>query len=234
MASNVSDASSLPPLPSYTLRPVAPLFPPIEDKYLTLILPVLAYWTFSLVFHIIDTQEYFSKYRLHTPAEILKRNHASRWEVARDVIIQHVVQTVVGMGVASFEEPQMVGKEEYSVAAWAQKIRLAQRALPGFLSAFGLDSQGLARNVMSTSPMLAGALQGGHYSWLVQQGQHGSVPAFAPWELFLAKAIFWIIIPALQFGVAIIIVDTWQYFLHRAMHMNKWLYSKSLTLLNHG
>lgn len=43
--------------------------------------------------------------------------------------------------------------------------------------------------------------------------------------LNVAKAIYWVAIPFLQFTVAILIVDTWQYFLHRAMHMNKFLYT---------
>ena len=54
------------------------------------------------------------------------------------------------------------------------------------------------------------------------------VPTFAVWEMLAAKAIYWVVIPVFQFGLAIIFVDTWQYFLHRAMHMNKWLYSMYL------
>ena len=50
--------------------------------------------------------------------------------------------------------------------------------------------------------------------------------SFAGWELALASAVYWVLVPLLQFGVAIVVVDTWQYFLHRAMHMNKLLYSK--------
>jgi len=36
--------------------------------------------------------------------------------------------------------------------------------------------------------------------------------------------IYWWIIPALQLGFALFIIDTWQYFLHRLMHTNKFLY----------
>jgi sphinganine C4-monooxygenase len=75
-------------------------------------------------------------------------------------------------------------------------------------------------------------LMGGQYSWLRQamiiDGTEASVPAFAEWELLVAKAIYWVGVPAIQFALAILWVDTWQYFWHRAMHMNKWLYSKSL------
>lgn len=77
--------------------------------------------------------------------------------------------------------------------------------------------------------MLSGALAGGVYPELTQTvmlaGQQVVAPAFASWEITAAKAIYHLGIPALQFMVAILIVDTWQYFLHRAMHMNKWLYT---------
>lgn len=38
------------------------------------------------------------------------------------------------------------------------------------------------------------------------------------------KGIAFMLLPALRFLVAIFILDTWQYWLHRAMHTNKWLY----------
>lgn len=195
----------------------------IPDKYLILVLPIVAYWAFSMIFHYIDTHDWFPQYRLHTPAEVLKRNHVSRWEVVRDVIIQQIVQTAVGVGLALMEPEIFVGNEQYKLALWAQRIRLAQRALPSVLTGVGLDSLALAEKVSASHPVLAGALTGGLYPGLTSTAGHTS---FAPWEMTLAKIIYWFAIPAAQFLGAILIVDTWQYFLHRAMHMNKWLYSK--------
>ncbi|RZM21270.1 MAG: hypothetical protein EOO88_33820, partial [Pedobacter sp.] len=40
---------------------------------------------------------------LHTPAEVLKRNHVSRWDVFQDVIVQQVLQTFFGLVLAYFE-----------------------------------------------------------------------------------------------------------------------------------
>ncbi|KAJ7115805.1 sphingosine hydroxylase [Mycena epipterygia] len=40
----------------------------------------------------------------------------------------------------------------------------------------------------------------------------------------VAYFLYWWALPLFQFAVAIFIVDTWQYFLHRYMHMNKFLY----------
>jgi len=232
MASNASLPLDLPPLPSYTLTPRQPLLPPIPDNILALILPIVAYWTVSLAFHYIDVHDYFPQYRLHTPAELLKRNHVSRRDVVRDVILQQVVQTIAGLVVAYFDSPEYVGKEEYDVAVWARRIRIAQRALPRLLALVGIDSVRLAKNLSAGHPMLAGALGGGRYPSLTEtvildSGAEVVAPAFASWELAVASFIYWYFIPALQFIWAIIVVDTWQYFLHRAMHLNRWLYGES-------
>ena len=229
-ASAMDDFSSLPPLPEYHLTPLPSLLPPIPDKLLTLLLPIFAYWGLSMFFHWIDTKDYFPQYRLHTPAEVSKRNRVSRWEVIRDVLIQQVVQTAVGWVLGMTEPDDFFGKEQYDVAVWARRIRIVQRSIPGLLATVGLDATGLAKNLGASHPILAGALQGGQYPSLESMGAVDSAskmgtPGFAGWELMLASAIYWVLVPALQFGLAIVVVDTWQYFLHRAMHMNKWLYS---------
>lgn len=232
-AGNASAMSDLPPLPSYTLSPVQPLLSFIPDFYLTLILPIVAYWGTSLIFHLIDIYDIWPQYRLHTPAEILKRNHVSRYEVARDVIIQQIIQTVVGAVLGLTEPEEFAGKEEYDVARWATRVRIAQRALPRLLDLLGLNAAAISKNFSGSHPMIAGALAGGRYplNMGLDVVSGATVSAFASWELLAAKAIYWFIVPAVQFAIAIIFVDTWQYFLHRAMHMNKWLYSKQPPLL---
>lgn len=230
--SNVSMMSDLPPLPSYTLSPVQPLISFIPDFYLSLILPVAAYWMVSLIFHYIDVMDIWPQYRLHTPAEILKRNHVSRYEVARDVIIQQIIQTAVGAILGLTEPEEAIGKEDYDIACWATRLRIAQRALPQLLGFVGLNAAAISKNVAGSHPMIAGFLAGGRYPSLTMGLDVVSgtpIPAFASWEIIAAKAIYWYIIPAIQFGLGVLIVDTWQYFLHRAMHMNKWLYSKLIS-----
>lgn len=230
-ATNTTYMSDLPPLPSYTLSPVKPLLPFIDDFYLSLLAPIAAYWIVSLFFHFVDVYDLLPQYRLHTPAEILKRNHVSRYEVARDVIIQQIIQTIVGAILGMTEPQEMAGKEDYDVAVWATRIRIAQRVLPHMLGLIGLNAAAISKNVSETYPLLAGALAGGRYPWLttgINLSSGGEkVPAFASWELLVAKTIYYWIVPTMQFFIAIAVVDTWQYFLHRAMHVNKWLYSKS-------
>lgn len=205
----------LPALPSYTLDLRPSLIPGVSDVVLQLVAPVVAYWVVSLFFLILDTYDLFPQYRLHTPAEISKRNHVSRYEVFRDVVVQQVLQTVFGLAMAYFDPPEMIGREQYSIAVWAQRLRRVQHELPTGLGVLGVDSLKLALNLSDSAPNLAGALAGGIYP---TQG-------FAAWEINAAKFIYWVGVPAIQFTVAIVWVDTWQYFLHRAMHMNKFLYT---------
>ncbi|KAK5116440.1 hypothetical protein LTR62_007988 [Meristemomyces frigidus] len=229
--SNTTFASTttLPPLPTYTIKPLPSLLPYISDAHLALALPILAYWAVSLIFHFIDQWDLFPQYRLHTPAEVLKRNHVSRWDVLRDVVLQQVIQTVFGLGLAFVDPPSVCGKEEYDVAVWAQRIRMVERAVPAVLGFVGVDAVGLAKNMGSAHTMLAAVLSGGQYTDLIQtvlsNGEMVTAPAFANWELLFARTIYHALIPALQFLLAICVVDTWQYFLHRLMHQNKYLYT---------
>ncbi|KAI9372601.1 fatty acid hydroxylase superfamily-domain-containing protein [Aspergillus egyptiacus] len=231
MATNTSVVSDLPPLPAYTLAPRPPLIDGISDNILALIAPIVAYWTVSMFFHFIDVYDLFSQYRLHTPAELLTRNRVSRWDVIRDVVLQHVVQTVAGLILAYFDDIEYVGREEYDVAVWARRIRYVQRGLPYLLAMFGLDASGMAADLSKNGhKVLAGVVAGGRYPDITQSISESGIetvaPAFTSWELTLGSFIYWCCIPALQFFWAICVVDTWQYFLHRAMHLNRWLYVK--------
>lgn len=228
-ASGLIDHGDLPPLPAYQLVTLPSFIPYIPDKVLTILLPFAAYWCFSLFFHWIDENDYFPQYRLHTPAEVLKRNRVSKWEVIRDVLIQQVVQTIVGLLLGMTDPKDTFGKEDFDIAVWARRVRIAQRVVPGVLSTIGVNSKVLASRISYTYPALAGVLLGGQYppsafSKLTGGGQETG-PKFASWEILLAVGIYHLIVPALQFGLGIVVVDTWQYFWHRAMHMNKWLYS---------
>lgn len=223
----------LPPLPSYTLSPMPPLVPGIPDFWLSLVAPVLAYWVVSGFFHAVDVWDLLPHYRLHTPAEILARNHVSRWECFRDVILQQLIQMATGAALAMTEPVQMTGREAYDVAVWATRVRLAQRSLPTLLGLLGLNAAAIGRDVAASGhPLLGGAIAGGVYPFLTTSfrdninGALHTVPAFAGWEILVAKFVYWLAIPALQFTLAVCFMDTWQYFLHRTMHMNKWMYSE--------
>ncbi|KZL80749.1 fatty acid hydroxylase superfamily protein, partial [Colletotrichum incanum] len=228
MATNfTSMAGDLPPLPAYTLKPYADMIPGLPDVYLRIFLPIVVYWVLSMFFHLIDVYDVWPQYRLHTPEEITKRNHVSRYEVARDVVLQQLIQIVMSVFLEYIDDEQLTGREDYDVAVWATRVRIAQRALPTFLGLLGLNAASISKNMSASHPFIAGALAGGHYPFLTTEldGSHAVVPAFASWELLVAKAIYWLVIPGFQLFAAISILDTWQYFLHRLMHVNKWMYT---------
>lgn len=230
MAGANATSYDLPPLPGYTLEPLQPLHSWISDAFITAALPVIGYWVVSLAFHLVDVYDLFPQYRLHTPAEVLKRNHVSRYEVLRDVILQQIIQVIFSLGLAVFDEAPTTGKADYDLAWYAQKIRLAQRAVPYALSTIGLNPMGLATKLAGSQPTLASVVVGGRYPELLQTvtvtGEQTMTPAFASWEMSVASFIYWFAIPAIQFSAAIVIIDAWEYMLHRAMHMNKWLYGE--------
>lgn len=180
-----------------------------------------------MLFHFIDVYDLFPEYRLHTPAELLKRNHASQRDVVRDVVLQHVIQTIVGLVVSYFDPVEFTGGEEYDVAVWARRIRIIQRSVPRLLALLGIDSVRLA-DVLSRYGFVVPAqiLSGGAVERILLKDSV-PVPTFAPWELAVARSIYWGLIPMLQFAWAVFALDTWQYFWHRAMHLNLWLYCRS-------
>lgn len=215
MAAANSSFTRIPDLPSYSLSQRPSLVPGIPDVVLQLLAPIVAYWAISLAFHILDEFDLCSEYRLHTPAEVSKRNKVSRYEVLRDVILQQIIQTFFGLAISWFDEPEMVGREGYDVAVWARRTRVVETYVPRGLALVGVNAPKLANKIYDRAPTLSSILAGGLYP----------SPDFAPWELTAGKLMYHLVIPAIQFFVAILWVDTWQYFLHRAMHMNKFLYT---------
>lgn len=71
----------------------APLFPFVSDQILALILPIVVYWTYSLLFHWISLQEFhwFEKYRIHDKEEET-RNRVALSDVIKAVIVQQLLQ----------------------------------------------------------------------------------------------------------------------------------------------
>jgi sphinganine C4-monooxygenase len=151
------------------------IFPFISDQNLALAAPVIGYWVFSSMFHIIDVYELAEKYRIHPPEEIASRNRAPLSTVIRAVILQHVVQTSLGVILNHFEPPQYTGHEAYNIWELTQKLKISTE---------------FATFV---------------YDWAI---------------------------PAVKILMAFLVMDTWEYTLHRIMHINKFLY-KHLHSVHH-
>ncbi|KAG0648066.1 putative fatty acid hydroxylase [Hyphodiscus hymeniophilus] len=213
--------------PLYNLTARAPLFPWISDFHLSLLLPVSAYWVLSATYHIISAFDFFSQYRLHSPAEFKIRNRPTVAEVLRSVILQQIIQTGWGLvlGHTVLGTQEMVGTEDYDIAMWAiwtQRLACGLRLIlegVGMIMGvnvnewkYGFHSSFITYQLVITFFSLA-------FSSDESQDKH-----LAEWEMLAGRAMYFVVIPAFRFAIAIFLSDTWQYFWHRAMHSNRWLF----------
>jgi sphinganine C4-monooxygenase len=75
------------------------VLPPIPDPILAVAMPLVTYWVFSLLFHLIDCLEWpvFERYRIHEPEEVKTKNRVTIREVIWAVLGQQVIQTALGL-----------------------------------------------------------------------------------------------------------------------------------------
>ncbi|KAI4274905.1 MAG: hypothetical protein L6R38_006014 [Xanthoria sp. 2 TBL-2021] len=203
--------SSCPVISIPELNPLTPLLPFISDAHLLVLLPTGAYWAYGLLFHWIDQRGYLARYKLHTPAEILKRNKVPMSKVIFSILFYQVFTTLLGFWMlrGSKPDPQRDGGRDIDLwALWLSRVRklssLSGWAIWGDAT---MDPQFL---VYSGSEIEA-----------------GNYVAVSMLDSIAAKIIYYLLTPLAQFSVAVFIADTWQYFTHRLVHMNQYLYSES-------
>ncbi|KAK9469571.1 fatty acid hydroxylase superfamily-domain-containing protein [Lipomyces arxii] len=154
--------------PQFELRERDPLVSFMSDKYLSLLLTVAVYWVVSILFHLIDAYDLLPHYRIHTPEEVTSRNKVTVPEVVRDVVIQQIIQTFIGIALTYYDAPDYTGMEDYEIWVLAHKYPFLPLSAVSMMYHYGFS--------------------------------------------------------ALRIVGAFFILDTWQYFLHRAMHNYKYLY----------
>lgn len=156
------------PPPAFELHERSRLVSIMDDKYLALFSTVAIYWVVSCFFHLIDVYDLLPQYRIHTPSEVSSRNKVTVYEVLRDVLLQQLVQTIVGIALTYFDPPDYTGMETYDIWVLAQKLPFLPLPLVSLLYSYGFST--------------------------------------------------------MRILLAFFILDTWQYFLHRAMHTSRYLY----------
>ncbi|CCE63230.1 hypothetical protein TPHA_0E01350 [Tetrapisispora phaffii CBS 4417] len=157
--------------PTVTLTSKENWFDFATDGQLALFLPVIAYWTVSGFYHILDVYNLAEKYRIHPPEEITSRNKVGRFEVLYTVLFQHLIQVIVAYAFLQLEPAQTTGFEMNSMWKWRQ-------ALPFWVPDVAI--------------------------------YYGYSYAF----------------PFAKIFTGFVIIDTWQYWLHRLMHVNSTLYKR--------
>ncbi|KAL4072943.1 fatty acid hydroxylase superfamily-domain-containing protein [Scleroderma yunnanense] len=180
----------LPPLRTpfyFTMR--QNIFDSVPDTALTLAAPLVAYWGLSLLFHCLDVSgwRWLDKYRIHESEEITSRNRATRSEVVWAVVLQHIIQTILGY-------------------LWLSE------APPISAATCHREMSTVAKTLVNVTKLLVGSHAGEDF--LQRRGAE------------VTHWLYWWGIPAVQILFALFIIDTWQYFLHRLMHSNKFLYKR--------
>lgn len=104
----------------------------ISDKHLSLAAPVLVYWLYSALFALIDWLQipYFERRRLHASDEESARNKVSVAQVLRAVVLQHVIQSALGIWWLESDEViytrevlrDHAGDMSGSVAPWVARL----------------------------------------------------------------------------------------------------------------
>lgn len=191
----------VPQAPAVRLSPKPSLLSFISDGHLTLALPVIAYWAYGLFFHYLDTHDMFVRYRLHTPEELTKRNKCSLRAVIQSVMMQHVIQTFFGVVLEFFQPGEMIGSESYDIWRIQHFFALASGIAPASSKSSHVGS------LAAFGPVL----------------QLLGLSTFRLSET-AASAVYYLGIPFFKVFVAFIIIDSWQYLLHRYMHTNLFLY----------
>jgi len=83
----------------YTQQPS--ILPGVDDKTLSIVSPLVAYWALSLVFHALDIWgtdwAWLAKYRIHESAEVRSKNLVGKWHVVGAVLVQQAIQTLLGV-----------------------------------------------------------------------------------------------------------------------------------------
>lgn len=183
----------------------------------------------GLVFHYIDTRGFLAKYKLHTSAEDLTKNRASRKDVIKFALIQQAAQCVLGYMMA--DDTELFVPSEHAVAQWARRLRAVELLFLQCIHTAGFDISWLGFGVTASkpaSPMVPRQDLFGLRARNATQSivNRNDVVAYTPGELLVAKAIYWTLFPLFQYVLTMILVDTFQYFTHRVFHVNKWLYSE--------
>lgn len=85
--------------PPFYFSQRASLLETLPDHLLTLAVPIIAYWSYSLFFHLLDISgwKWLDKYRIHESEEIKKKNLVGRGQVIVAVAFQQVIQTLLGL-----------------------------------------------------------------------------------------------------------------------------------------
>lgn len=130
------------------------------------------------------------------------------------------------------DETELFVSPEYATALWAQRLRYVEAMIVGWAPYISnlwpraaYESKGSGNASPSTIWQDAPGDLLGNTTQRLDTSRIGPAP-FTSQEMMFARAMYWVLVPLFQYIAAMVLADTFQYFTHRAFHVNKWLYSK--------
>ena len=153
------------------------------------------------------------------------RNRVGKKEVVWWVIIQQVLQTGFAFLLSYLDGEEMTGfeqKEQYELYLRVIRVEGSLVKVPMFL---GIDGLKLVQKIGSGFAELGCLLNGMdavRFEGLTSRTS-------GDWRMDIAAVLYWYILPAMRLWLALFILDTWQYFMHRLMHTVPALYSNIFT-----
>ncbi|KAK9766598.1 Sphingolipid C4-hydroxylase sur2 [Basidiobolus ranarum] len=162
----------------------------VSDKTLSLVSPVAAYWLFSGFFYMMSELRlpFFEKYKIHTPEEEKAKNKVTVKEVMGNVLLQQILQTMVGLLIVAAESEDQTDYSFTPISVLASQYQEECFQFFNVISLCQLD------------------------------------PSTAYFLALVSQFMTWVAIPFARFMVALFVLDTIEYFLHRWFHNNAFLY----------
>ncbi|KAG5521200.1 hypothetical protein RHGRI_033678 [Rhododendron griersonianum] len=169
----------------------------VSDEILGTFAPILVYWVYSGIYIPLGR---FENYRLHSRKDEDEKNLVSKQTVVKGVLLQQMVQAVVA--IILFTDFMV-----FNILGTSDKIQ-------GHIVILVDDSRAriLGQAKGHSTKHLAKGLT--HFSVEEVTGNDSDASVVQQPPLVLFR----------QFVVAMLVLDTWQYFMHRYMHHNKFLY----------
>ena len=224
MSSNSSTYLPITPAPACTLVPQASLISGIPDNVLAIRLPTIVYAVAGSFFHFFDTYQLFSSHRIHHSEDGLKRNRVTKWQCLQGVLRYHGMQTATGLLLSYGGSPVLVGDETCQIHLAASVTSRFQKLVPIALGILGIDAKRLRIATKDTSTWLAQTISVQDMPGYMTSDNLPQRPSFTSLEVLLAKIVVFFGIAAIQYLVALAVVDPWIYFTHRLCRVNKALY----------
>lgn len=131
------------------------------------------------------------------------------------------------------DDTELFYSDDYGIALWAHMIHQVLSHVAHVINVFGFASAWAAKAYSNVEavvayPILLDSVRAylGNSTQIAYSEIIAMTPSISSFEWRAATVVYWVLIPSLQFMFAMLLADTFQYFTHRAFHVNKWLYSK--------